>query len=404
MTMRILTTLCLLTLANTVQALEFNDGDKILLLGNTFIERAQKYSYLETAITAANPGKHLTFRNAGWSGDTVFGHARSYFGPPREGFGRLEKLVREEKPSLILANYGANASYRGKTGLDEFTAGYGRLLDMLKKSGARIAILTPLPQEKLPAPLPDPATHNSDLAIYRDAIAQLAEARGLPLIDLFKTFGEGKGLMAASPTPLTDNGLHLTRHGYWAAANSFADTLGLETTPWKVSIPWHQPQAETRHAKVTDVRTGKATFAFTLATERLPAPPAPRHAPEALSRAKSRPVLAVQNLPAGNWILKHGDDVLAQGTSLQWAAGIALSQSPDTTQAEQLRKAIQRKNELFFHKHRPQNETYLFGFRKHEQGNNSVEIPKFQPLIEAQEMTIAELRTPKPFTLLLVRE
>jgi hypothetical protein len=32
---------------------------------------------------------------------------------------------------------------------------------------------------------------------------------------------------------------------------------------------------------------------------------------------------------------------------------------------------------LFFHRWRPANWTYLFGFRKHEQGRNAVEIPRF---------------------------
>jgi hypothetical protein len=31
--------------------------------------------------------------------------------------------------------------------------------------------------------------------------------------------------------------------------------------------------------------------------------------------------------------------------------------------------------------HRPENETYLLLFRKHEQGNNAVEIGQFRPLI-----------------------
>jgi len=65
-----------------------------------------------------------------------------------------------------------------------------------------------------------------------------------------------------------------------------------------------------------------------------------------------------------------------------------------TLNTELLRKDIVAKNELYFHRWRPQNVTYLFGFRKHEQGNNAVEIPKFDPLIEAKEKEIAKLRKP----------
>jgi hypothetical protein len=57
------------------------------------------------------------------------------------------------------------------------------------------------------------------------------------------------------------------------------------------------------------------------------------------------------------------------------------------------------KNLLFFHRHRPQNETYLFLFRKHEQGNNAVEVEQFEPLIEAADKRLAKLTAPSERTL-----
>lgn len=51
---------------------------------------------------------------------------------------------------------------------------------------------------------------------------------------------------------------------------------------------------------------------------------------------------------------------------------------------------VQAKNELYFHRYRPQNETYLFLFRKHEQGNNAVEIPQFDGLVEQKEKEIRQ--------------
>lgn len=63
--------------------------------------------------------------------------------------------------------------------------------------------------------------------------------------------------------------------------------------------------------------------------------------------------------------------------------------------SEELRRAIVEKNNLFFNRWRPQNETYLFGFRKHEQGQNAKEIPQFDPLIEQKEKEIAQLRKAK---------
>lgn len=43
-------------------------------------------------------------------------------------------------------------------------------------------------------------------------------------------------------------------------------------------------------------------------------------------------------------------------------------------------------NRLFFEMHRPQNETYLYLFRKHEQGNNSVEPFQNRPLLAERQL------------------
>ncbi|MDF1738192.1 MAG: hypothetical protein P1U86_03450, partial [Verrucomicrobiales bacterium] len=57
-----------------------------------------------------------------------------------------------------------------------------------------------------------------------------------------------------------------------------------------------------------------------------------------------------------------------------------------------LMAAIIEKNRLFFHRWRPANETYLFLFRKHEQGQNAKEIPMFDPLIAEQDKKIEAAR------------
>lgn len=63
-------------------------------------------------------------------------------------------------------------------------------------------------------------------------------------------------------------------------------------------------------------------------------------------------------------------------------------------EASELQKAILKKNEWFFHRSRPANMAYVFGFRKREQGQNAVEIPQFDVLIKEEETRIAQLRKP----------
>jgi hypothetical protein len=91
-------------------------------------------------------------------------------------------------------------------------------------------------------------------------------------------------------------------------------------------------------------------------------------------------------------------------TSSAWARGVEVPDpQAELEQVEKLRQTIIKKNELFFHRWRPQNITYLFGFRKHEQGNNAVEIPRFDPLVAEQEKSIAELKKPVPHAYELIR-
>ncbi|MEY4403550.1 MAG: hypothetical protein RIR91_1585, partial [Verrucomicrobiota bacterium] len=83
---------------------------------------------------------------------------------------------------------------------------------------------------------------------------------------------------------------------------------------------------------------------------------------------------------------------------LGWKADVAQWDAEDAAQAS-LREAILRKNALFFHRSRPANYTYIFGFRRGEQGRNAVEIPKFDPLVDKAEANAIGISAGKPSTL-----
>ena len=214
--------------------LSLRDGDRVLLLGSTFIERAQAHGYIETALTSRFPGAKIEFRNLGWSGDNIYGEARAGFGPIEEGFKHLKDHVASLKPTVILLNYGANESFAGEAGLDKFLAGLDVLLKTLDESGARIVFVLPPPQEDLGRPLPDPKQHNADLKLYSKAIAKVAAQRGAQVCDL-NALLDPKSVHGNAP--LTDNGLHLTDYGYWRAAPLLEQGLGLPSREWQV-VSW----------------------------------------------------------------------------------------------------------------------------------------------------------------------
>ncbi|MCM4173497.1 hypothetical protein DHD32_18635 [Arenibacter sp. TNZ] len=63
----------------------------------------------------------------------------------------------------------------------------------------------------------------------------------------------------------------------------------------------------------------------------------------------------------------------------------------DSKKADDIRNAIIKKNTLFFHRWRPQNDAYVYGLRKHEQRIAQEEPAQIEPFIVKQELAITSL-------------
>ena len=70
---------------------------------------------------------------------------------------------------------------------------------------------------------------------------------------------------------------------------------------------------------------------------------------------------------------------------------------------EKLRALIAEKNTHYYHYWRPQNDTYIFGFRRKEQGHLTAEFPKYPPILNEKDAEIAKLRVPVAHTYVLER-
>ncbi|WP_158265151.1 SGNH/GDSL hydrolase family protein [Blastopirellula marina] len=350
------------------------DGERVLLLGNTFIEREQRSGYIETALTAAYPDRNITFRNLGWSGDNVYGRSRARFGNVDEGWRHLNESLDLVKPTAAIVCYGSNAAFAGEEGLDEFRAGYARLLDAVGRHTTKIMLVSPPPQEDLGRPLPNPEKQNANLAKYSAAIRDIAYDREYAFVDLFAALGEKMERGIEGKANLTSNGVHLTEYGYWEAARAITRAIG----------------------KPTPVVTLEAT-SLTAKVPLNAALPLPSHSvgyDGEVQDVAADMIVRYAATGGGSLDLNVDGEKLGTASADKLKSGVGVNVPKLADAAEKLRKEIVAKNELFFHRYRPQNETYLFLFRKHEQGNNAVEIPQFDPLIEAKEKTIAQLRQP----------
>jgi lysophospholipase L1-like esterase len=393
---RALLACCLSLSASGLRAAEpftLAGGDRVVLVGNTLIEREQRYGYWETALTRRHPDRSILFRNLGWSGDTVFGDARAGFGTAADGFRQLREHVLALKPTVLILGYGTNESFDGPAGLPRFLQGLNTLLDTLAPTKARVVLLSPLRQENLGRPLPDPAGQNKNLRLYADALRDTAMKRGLAFVDLFDLLGDGA--RAQPPAPLTANGIHLTAWGYWRSVAALEKGLGLPPTPWRVELTADGNPSRTQGCRVTT--EGKAPLHFQVTDALLPEPAPPREGAPQGTPAEHQRVLRVQGLAPGSYTLTIDGKAVVSAPAAEWGAGVALdARGPEYEQVERLRATILAKNRLYFYRWRPENETYLFGFRKHEQGQNAREIPRFDPLVEDKEAEIVKLRVPAP--------
>ena len=377
-------------LLEAADVFELRNGDRIVLLGNTLIERAQTYGYLEAMLVAGNPGLDLTFRNLGWSADNVFGHSRAVFDAAAKGFGKLLKQVAAAKPTVLVIGYGSNAAYGGEAGLPAFIAGYNRLLDAVSETRARLVLLSPVRLEKKKPPLPDPAAQNQNVAIYAAAISKIAAERKLLFIDLFSR------LRAENPREqLTGNGIHLNRLGYLRAGQLIAGRLGAASGATELVLDAGKPGlVSAANARVEGVKRKGAGVLFKLQRTSLPS---------FSGEGEIQEVLRVLGLRPGKYALRVDGAEVLRADANEWKAGVRIAGGPDFDRIEKIRKLAVEKNFFYFHRYRPANWPYIYGFRRHEQGNNAVEIPLFDPLIKEKEAAIAALRSPVARTYELAR-
>jgi len=356
---------CLLPSSHAADApkFELQDGDRVLFIGDTFFEREVDYGHIETRLTAAFPDRNVTFRNLAWAGDTPMGKARASFDwnkSDADWLKRVKEQVALVKPTVAFLSYGMTAALElaetkpeeQPAKLEKFRADLGKLMDAIEEvSGqkVRFVLVAPIDPEPIDGSSVD-WNHLSEVTKRVSASTrELADQRSTVFADMWETthtanlavqrISERRRALGLPHNRRTLDGV--TPGDWWAWHALFTRTLGLTNAAH--STVGDDPQKFLRQI------TGKDT--------------------------SRNPIERLAN--------KVEDYFDEKETDLRIEAH-------DVLQA-----AIRKKNELFFHRWRPANWTYLFGFRKHEQGQNAVEIPKFDPLIAQWEARIAKLRNLK---------
>ena len=213
----------------TETQVSFKKGDRVVILGGTLAERMQHDGWLETLIQSRLPQTQLTFRNLGFSADSLNHQLRV------AGFGSQEEWLEKTKPDWIFAFFGFNESFKGEAGIDKFKDDLRKFIDeqKTKKYNGEVApqlvLFSPIAYEDLDNPyLPDGGESNRRLKSYTEAMAQVAKDTDIHFINLFQPTLLG---YQKDKIPWTINGIHLTDEGNRKLAEIIVKLLVPNNTP-----------------------------------------------------------------------------------------------------------------------------------------------------------------------------
>jgi len=362
------------------------NGDRVVFLGNSLFEEDLRYGYLEYLLTTAFADKHVTFRNLGWSGDTVFGEARSYYTSPPTAYDLLMQQLSDAEPTVVFLAYGANEASHGKEGIARFREGLNKLLDKIEELGAQTVLLSPLPL--LPSSLDiDLEERNGVLELYANEISSIAAARKQRYVDIFHPFQQ---LDASSG--ITTEGVHLNEKGYYHLSVIIAEALELPSaTATSIDVRIDQQQVNT-DLSVSNAELSKDALSFTVEALGIPF-----MAPQGVRNGVASRNIKIQGLKKGNYALTINGQPVASASAKSWAQGIEVPFGPLANEAKELRSLIFKKNELYFHRYRPLNRTYILGFRAYEQGRHKEGLDELGAIVSWLDTQINRRKEPKSY-------
>ena len=388
--------------AGPVQLFDLVDGDRVLFLGDALMERERSLGYVETLMTVQYPDRKVIFRNLGWGADLPNGRSRASFDwnqPPDVWFRKLTNQVAVVDPTVVLMGYGMAASFDGPAGVESFQRDLGRLMDAIKANArhdVRFVLLSPIARQNLGGPIPANESHEHDLKEYVGAVQSVALAKGARYVNLYHPTVPAAAAAVKPGYTETINGIHLSPEGYLLMASKLASDFGWPLNSARFGVnPGGVVRDGTYGANLTGAERQGREARFKVVLDRLP--PAILSVTNDGTRAVGPERMRVQ-IPRltgeGVFVLVVDGAIVQEGTPETWTDSREVARGADFDQAEKLRELIVRKNNLFLNRWRPQNDTYLFGFRKHEQGRNAAEVPQFDAAVAALDEAIQQLKRP----------
>lgn len=155
-------------------------AEVIALIGGSSLVAADQAGHLETLLVLRDPLHRRTVRSFAWEGDTVFSRPRPL------NFPGLPQQLAQQRVTLGLLQFGQMESLAGPESLGEFKDAYTRLISGVQQAVPRVVLMTPTPFGAAgPIDASTARDRNRVLALYNQAILEIAQKLHVPVIDLF---------------------------------------------------------------------------------------------------------------------------------------------------------------------------------------------------------------------------
>ena len=401
-------------LGPNVRPVEFKEGERVVLLGDSLIQREADFGYLETRMTEEFPERNILFRNLAWDLDNALCRPAKTPDPATDAwFKQIMAELTVIKPTTVILGYGMGAAAGGEAGLAAFKTNYHRLMEGIRSLDTnrpvQFILLSPLVHETVPGPVPAPEAHNRQLLLYTQAVEAMAAEHNDPFINLYswseaysQLLSKALQLGQKNVARLTDNGVDLTAYGYsrvTLAFEHFRTGVHWGGNVWRFGIMSNgslrdggqglrvlEYSRDNRHARVVGLEA------------MLPSPFVPGHL-DLSTQHQPQCYIQITGFEPGRYTLKIDEQPVLTASETEWARYVVVGEGPSWAQAEQLRQAVVQKNKVFQDRWRPAHAPDAFA----APGAGSKDDPMHDPLVSQWEGKIATLRVPVKHTFEVVR-
>lgn len=251
------------------------DGDRVVFYGDSITAQRLYTRFVEDFAISRYPNLHISFYNAGVSGDTVEG------GHAGDMETRVKRDVAPEHPTVVTIMLGMNDGHYTtdyEQNFKVYAAGYRKLIATLRAAvpGVRLLLICPSPYDEVahPPAIPD---YNSVMVRYGQFVAELGRQQGIPVVDfnapVTAALSRGMQIDAAIAGSLLPDRIHPSPMGHWILAAALAKSWNLDPVVSSASIDAQTGLVSDRHrTSIRDVHISPDKITWTESDEALPLP------------------------------------------------------------------------------------------------------------------------------------